>query len=274
MTKLHERNRTVVLASLLALIVVGLARPASAQSLALAPAEVIATFTPGQPVRVEFSVSNSGNQPVAIRSTVTDLWYNEKNEKTFGPAGSSPRSAAPWIQFVPRLVTIAPNSSARLTAFITPPPDAEGGYYAVAFVESKPELAQQGTRDTQPVFANIRLGALLLLTADGTDRPELLLDDVRLSPPSESENLAVTVTATNHGNTHVFPKATLTVLDGERHVVAKAEADPRRFLPGQTETVRLNWSGRLPAGAYEGVLTVLYGKKQLQTKSLPFTVSQ
>ena len=47
------------------LLVLGLAalalvaRPARAQSLALAPAEVIQTFTPGQPFKVEFSVSNA-----------------------------------------------------------------------------------------------------------------------------------------------------------------------------------------------------------------------
>jgi hypothetical protein len=248
------------------------ARAAAAQSLALAPAEVIATVKPGQPFKVEFSVSNSGNQPVAIRSSVTDLWYDEKNEKTFGPAGSSPHSAAPWIQFVPRLLTVDANSSARLTAFITPPADARGGHYAVAFVESKPELAQSPTPDAQPVYANIRLGALVLLTVDGTAQHDVQLSDFVLAPPTGQDNLKLEFTVANKGNTHVFPKATLAILNREKQMVAKTEADVKRFLPGQTDTLEMSWGARLPAGEYEGVLTVVYGGKQLLTKTLPFTV--
>jgi hypothetical protein len=247
---------------------------ADAQSLALAPAEVIQTFTPGQPFKVEFSVSNAGSQPVAIRSSVTDLWYNEKNEKTFGPAGSSPHSGANWIQFVPRVITVDAKSSSKLTAFITPPPVAQGGYYAVVFVESKPELAQPPTAGAQPVYANIRLGALILLNAAGTDHYNVQLSNVSLTPPNASENLQLVFTLTNDSNTHIFPKATLAILDHDKRLVAKAEADEKRFLPGQADSMKLAWSGTLPAGDYEGVLTVVYAGAQVQTRSLPFTVRE
>jgi hypothetical protein len=265
------RAVTVVLGATSVLL---LARPAAAQSLSLAPAEIIADVTPGQPVHVEFTVSNSSNAPVAIRSTVTDLWYNEKNEKTFEPAGSSPRSAANWIQFVPRLVTIEPHSSTKVTAFITPPPGIEGGYYAVVFVESKPELMNQPTADAQPVLANIRLGALVLLTATGTERDDLELTNIRLTPPAAAQPLQLKLTAGNKGNTHVFPKATLAILDADRRVIAKAQSEPKRFLPGQTDDIAITWGGTLPPGSYEGVVTVVYGNKQVRTQTVPFTVAQ
>ncbi len=258
---------------LVASVLLALARVAAAQSIGLAPAQVDAVVKAGQPARFEFSVANSSDQPVAIRSMVTDLWYNEKNEKTFGPAGSSPHSAANWIQFVPRLVTIPPKSSARLTAFVTPPPDARGGYYAVAFVESKPELTTATTPDARPVYANIRLGALMLLTVEGSEQYDVQLSDFALTAPTSASPLSAAFTVHNQSNTHVFPKATLAILDADNRLVAKADGDSRRFLPGQTDRVNLSWSGTLPAGSYEGVLTVVYGDKQIQTHSLPFTVA-
>ena len=251
-----------------------IARPVRAQSLALAPAEVIQTFTPGQPFKVEFSVSNASSQSAAVRTTVTDLWYNEKNEKTFDPAGSSPHSAANWIQFVPRVTTLEPRSSTKLTAFITPPTGVRGGYYAVVFVESKPELVQPTTTQAQPVYANIRLGALILLNAEGTEAYDVRLTDVVLAPPTAADDLSVRVTVANQGNTHVFPKASLAVFSSDKRLVAKADAPEKRFLPGQTDSMTLTWSGKLPPGDYEGVLTVVYGGKQLETRSLPFTVRE
>ncbi len=270
----EQTMKTAIRRAVLVTVVVLLARVVSAQSIALAPAQVDAVVKAGQPARFEFSVANPGDQPVAIRSTVTDLWYNEKNEKTFGPAGSSPHSAANWIQFVPRLVTIPAKSSAKLTAFITPPPDAIGGYYAVAFVESKPELTAARTPDAKPVYANIRLGALILLNVEGSERYDVQVSNAKLEPPTSASPLTVTFDVRNQSNTHVFPKATLAILDRDSRLVAKANADPRRFLPGQADQVNVSWAGTLPPGSYEGVLTVAYGGKQVQTQSLPFTIAQ
>jgi hypothetical protein len=268
------RIRTLLRAAL-TMAALGAACPAlHAQSLALAPAEVVQTFTPGQPFKVEFSVSNSSSQPVSVRTSVTDFWYNDKNEKTFGPAGSSPRSAANWIQFVPRVVTLEPKSSTKLTAFVTPPPVAHGGYYAVVFVESKPELVRQTTSEAQPVYANIRLGALILLDAAGSQEYEVKLSDVSLTPPAANRDLEVAFAIANDSNTHIFPKASLAIFGSDKRLAAKAEAADKRFLPGQHGTMSLTWSGRLPPGEYEGVLSVVFGGKQIETRSLPFTVPQ
>jgi hypothetical protein len=130
----------------------------------------------------------------------------------------------------------------------------------------------QAGANAQPVYANIRLGALILLTAAGSERYDVTLDDIALNPPTATENLKVALRIANHSNTHIFPKTTLAVFDHDQRVVAKAEAPERRLLPGQTETFDVSWSGELPPGNYEGVLTVIYGGREVQTRSLPFTV--
>src|SRR5689334_22216454 len=64
--------------------------PARAQSLGLVPAQFQYTFQPGKPFQFDLAVSNNGPEAVLMTVSVTDLWYNDKNEKVFDPPGRSP----------------------------------------------------------------------------------------------------------------------------------------------------------------------------------------
>lgn len=250
------------------------ATAAQAQSLSLAPAEVRQSFTPGQPLRFQLTVSNEATTAATMRASVTDLWFNEKNEKTFSAPGTSPRSAANWIEFVPRDLLVPAGGAGTLNVMVTPPPDTgPGGYYAVIFVESRPELSQAGTSTTRPIFTSLRLGALVLLTSAGTEQFGLTMTGGQLIPPEKDAPLALDFTLANTSNTHVFPQAKVAILDERRRLVARAEGEPRRFFPGQTDQMRLTWPGTLPVGRYVALLTLVYGDKQVMTREFPFNVS-
>src|SRR5205807_6119351 len=123
------------------LCLAALAEHARAQSLGLAPAQVVEKFKPGVPFQFDLSTVNTGDTPVDMHVEITDFWYNEKNEKVFSSPGTSPRSAANWIQFVPDHFEVAAHGSQKMKAIVTPPTDAKGGYYAVLCVQSKPQLS-------------------------------------------------------------------------------------------------------------------------------------
>ena len=42
----------------------------------------------------------------------------------------------------------------------------------------------------------------------------------------------------------------------------------------RNNSIALTWSGKLPAGAYEGVLTVVYAGTEIETRSLPFRIPE
>lgn len=243
-----------------------------AQTLALAPAEIDHTFRPGQPFNLQLAVSNDGDEPVALRVTVTDLWYNDKYEKTFGVPGSSPRSAANWIEFVPPHATVAAHGTQQIEVMVTPPLDASGGYYAVIFVESKPQLVQSATSTQKGIYANVRLGALVLLSTENTEQYSMDISDLNVAPPTENRNLEVSLIAHNTGNTHIFPRPMLAIMNDRHQLLAKAEGEMSRFLPDQKGRVNFKWLGALPAGSYEGIVTVLYGKDKAYTQSIQITV--
>jgi hypothetical protein len=247
---------------------------ASAQSLGLAPAQVVQTFKPGVPFEFELSTINNGDSSVEMSVEITDFWYNDKNEKTFGVAGTSPRSAANWIQFVPEHFQVAGHGTQKMKAVVTPPADARGGYYAVLFVQSKPKLSFDNAEDKKAVFTNIRIGCLVLLSAEKTEDFKIELNNVKLTPPSPNTPLSLDFDVLNSGNTHVFPFARLAVLDANRKLVAKADNqdEVRRFLPGQKNAVHVGWPGTLPAGQYTAVLTVAYGEDKIETQQLSFSI--
>ena len=72
----------------------------------------------------------------------------------------------------------------------------------------------------------------------------------------------------------LFPIARVAVLDGGRKLVAKAESDEKRFLPGQKNAMHVEWAGKLPAGSYTAVLTVAYGEDRIETQQIPFSVTE
>jgi len=248
------------------------ASPAGAQSLALAPAEVQYSFKPGQPFQFDLSVSNNGDSPTVMQVSVTDLWYNDKNEKLFGPPGSSPRSAANWIECVPRRFIAPAHGTGKVRVVITPPFQVSGGYYAVVFVESKPELVQAATAERKAVYTNIRLGSLILLSAEKTEDYRLDVSDVQLTPPLENRALKVEFLASNQGNTHVFPNARIAILNSQHELIAKTESESKRFLPQQKDRLAVGWAGTLPPGSYTAILSVVYGQDKIYTQELPFTV--
>ena len=254
------------------LIVFCTANLAPAQSVALAPAQIVEEFKPGVPFEYALAVENSGKQAVELHVQITDFWYNDKNEKLFAAPGTSPRSAANWIQFVPEKFQVAAGATQKMKAIITPPAIARGGYYAVLFVESTPIDSHQQTKDGQRVFTNMRIGCLVMLTAKGTEAYNVDVNDLKLVPPGENQGLKLTFSVDNESNTHVFPVPMLAILNSDHKLVGKAESELKRFLPGQKDKMQVDWNGELKPGDYTAVLSLVYGGDHVQTRETAFTV--
>ncbi len=268
------KTRRILPIIALAFVAVSWSLPTHAQSLGLAPAQVVEKFKPGVPFEFELTTANSGENPVEMSVEITDFWYDAKtNEKTFNPPGTSPRSAANWIQFVPERFNVAGHASQKMRAIVTPPSDAKGGYYAVLFVVSKPQLSFDKTKEGKQVFTNMRIGCLVMLSAEKTEQFKIAVSDLKLTPPSENHGLQLDFMVENQSNTHVFPLPRLAILDANHKLVAKAEADMKRYLPGQKGPMHVDWTGTLAPGNYTAVLTVSYGDEQIDTETMPLVIA-
>jgi hypothetical protein len=238
----------------------------------LTPAMVVKTFQPGQPFEVELVVSNGSAAPVLMRGLAMDFWYNEKNEKIFSPPGTLPHSASNWIEFVPRTFTVPGQGSAKVKMIVTPPANVTGSYYSVAFVESKPEITRAATAESKATFTNVRLGTLILLSAEKSESYQIEVADARFSPPGPERDLYLDFLLDNQSNTHVFPRPQIAILNSQHELVAKADGEIKRFLPGQRDRLGVTWSGDLAADSYTAVLTIVYGGDKIYTQEFPFKV--
>lgn len=254
---------------------VALSIGAAAQSIGISPAIVNEQFTPGQTLTVPVSVANTGSAPLYLKTLTSDLWFDPKtNERTILPPGTHQRSAANWVSFVPEDVTVPPNSSALVNVVITPRRDTVGGYYAVLFLESRPELAEEATEKKAAVYTNFRVGALLLLTAKGTEQYHVNISDFKVTPPDATHNLTAEFLVDNQSNTHVLPQVKLVVVDTRKHLVGKADGDFVRFMPGQKNTFSISYPGSLAPGDYTAVVTIVHEGGQVVTRELPFQVAR
>jgi hypothetical protein len=239
----------------------------------LTPAMVVKTFKPGQPFEIELVVTNGSPAPVLMRGLAMDFWYNKKNEKIFSPPGTMSHSASNWIEFVPRTFTVPGQSSASVKMIVTPPADAAGSYYSVAFVESKPEMTRAATAESKAMFTNVRLGALILLSSDKSETYKIEVSDARFLPPGPNQDLCLDLVLDNQSNTHIFPRPQIAILNSRHELVAKADGEIKRFLPGQRERISVTWSGDLAADSYTAVLTMVYGDDKIYTQEFPFKLA-
>ena len=251
---------------------IAMATAAAGQSLGLTPAEIRATFRPQQVLQFDLNVSNDSDTPVAMRGSVMDLWFDPAtNLKTFGTPGTLPHSAANWVTFVPPTFSVPAHGTGKVKVMVTPPAEATGGSYAVLFVESKPVLAQ-ATPDGKPIYTNLRLGALMLLSAAGSEDYRVAISNTRLTPPTANRNLELAFEVANLSNVHIFPESHLTIMNASKQVVGRADGEIRRFFPTQKDSLKLTWAGDLPVGEYTAVLTVSYGDNKVYTQTLPLHI--
>ncbi len=261
--------------TLLALLLLCLAAVPSlrAQGFGLAPGTVDLKFTPGEPVAFDLTFTNGSNAAIEMHASVTDWGFDEKGDKTFPPAGTLPRSAATWVELVPQQFTVGPGAAGKIRVVITPPPKSSGGFYCVVFAESKPVLAKAATEQEKgSVYANFRLGTLVMLAADKTQEYRLEVAAPKITLPTATKPLSVEVALANQGNVHVFPRGEMAILGANRKMVAHVVADQIRLLPEQKGHLSLSWAGEFAPGSYTALVTVIYGDNKLNTQEVPFTV--
>jgi len=256
----------------LVLLAVALSGAASAQGIGLSPAIINQKFKPGETFTTTISVMNGGSQPAVLKTMTSDLWFNpEDNERTILPPGTHPRSASNWVEFVPGNVIVPANGTVQIKLVVTPRKDVEGGYYSILFFETRPELtASQGS---QSVFTNFRIGALLLLTAQGTEKYQVSIYEYELTPPDATHKLHVQFVVDNQSNTHIYPRVQLVVLDSKKTLLGKTDGDMKRFMPGQKNVYSVDYPGELKNGSYTAVLTIIHEGGEVITREIPFQVT-
>jgi len=244
------------------------ASTAWATSLAVAPAITDVQVEAGVSSEVTFHVANRADAPLAVQTSLADWWHDGTEHRTV-VAGSTERSSSSWTEVFPATLVLPPRSQGELTAVLTPPPDATGGFYVVVLVSGSPHVD-----GSEQAAAGVGAGvaALLSVRIDGTGTEALALDRVEVSPPTASTPLVVTAFARNDGDVHLQVESRVVVLDEVGTVRATLASRSRVVLPGQALPIDAQWAGSLEAGQYDAIVTLAYGPGEVASAQHAFVV--
>lgn len=240
---------------------------ASAQkiSVAVTPASIDAKVTRGTTYSQTFTLINDTGTRLRLKCSLADMWYDENNRRVAGLAGTSQRSASPWIQFSQQELIVEAHSSGSVKALVTVPRTAAGSYYSVPVFDAMPvDPVVANATLANPNTANAKIGlrfnALMMLTILDAAEYNLEIIGGRMTAPTATTELALELNLRNRGNAHVHVRGEFAILNAAGVLVGRGSIESKRFLPEQKNILAAGWAGELPPGSYTSVITLSYDR--------------
>jgi hypothetical protein len=244
---------------------------ANAQSLGLTPAMMDATVKRGSSYTNTFTLSNGTSTRLRVHCSVSDYWYDDKNQRVTGRAGTLPHSASLWVQFTPPEFIIEPHSSGSVNAVITVPLTATGGYYtAPTFETENADAPPPGAPGTAQANLKIRFEGLLLLTTDDSTEYNVEIMTGQISPPTVSSPLKMNLDVRNRSTAHARVRGVFAVLNAAGKLAGHGEIEEKRFMPGQRDAFKTEWAGDLAPGRYTALITLSYARAGMTPATLVY----
>jgi hypothetical protein len=264
---------TLLVLALVILLCAFSASDAHGQTLGISPAFVDAMVKRGATYNKVYTIANDTDTRLRFRFSVGDYWYDEHNARVDGRAGTLPRSASLWVQFSPSEVIIEPKSSGTVTAIITVPQTAAGGYYTTPIFEAEAAdspIAQTHSNGAITASIALRFCGLLMLTTEDATEYNVEIMGGSVTPPSESAPLEVQLDVNNRSTTHARVRGVFAVLNSDGSLAGRGRVDEKRYLPGQRNVLKAPWAGELARGHYTALVTLTYDQGGLGAATLVF----
>lgn len=221
------------------------ASPCPAQIL-VEEGKVSLTVQPGETITDEITIHNTSATPFDVRLYWEDFTYEPPytGAKSFSPPGTTERSAASFVQFTPTTAALQAFGTQKIRYSINVPPDAQGGYYGVLFVE-KGGGAIEGRAGVEVIA---RVGSLFFIETESSSRASAW-KDIRVESGSLKGQLV------NQGDIILTPKGTYYILSHDGLIEARDRLEPLYLPPGAEGAFSISLPDTLSAGEYELILT-------------------
>jgi hypothetical protein len=244
---------------------------------AIGPSTIRLKGFPGEPQEVSVRVWNHGVKPITVYNELSDV-ANRVDEggrlsRTFPPPGTVPFSCAQWITLHETEFVVAPKGHRDVSFIVAPPPGAEGGKAGIVFFKVVPTVDGTDMQATATVVIQPRMASLIFFEIEGTVQRTGQLIEMAYETPKEENPLKIKYEFENTGNTDILISGTFHILDVTKALIAKGKLHPLRTFPGDRGAGETQWSGLLPPGNYELLVTLELGPDAQEVIMREFTFS-
>lgn len=242
------------------------------QDISVAPLRVDVNMQGGALHTETLGVFNAGGEPVHMRASAADWFFNEKDAPQYVAAGKHPSySCGSWISLNPAEFDVPPQAATPIRFTVaTPPGQPVGGYHCAVIIGMAPGL--------QPVQPETGLRILVrfaptvyVMIGDPQPQAELVVLDVvpastdSALPPGTAgkPRWQYLLTLLNSGPTHFRVNATLELVDQEGKAISSFKVNSQPVLPESTRTFKFISAEELVPGDYTLTATIDIGLKTL-----------
>lgn len=241
-------------------------------SVGITPASIDANIKRGASYTQKFTLTNNTDTPLRFRCSISDIWYDEQNNRLNGRAGTLPRSASLWIQFSPSELIVEPNSSGVVKAVITVPQGATGSFYSVPVFEAMPVTKSVTQIKVSTATIGVRFRGLMMLTTTEGSEYNVEIMGGKIQPPTASSELELNLDLRNRGTAHAKVRGAFAILNASGALVGRGNIEEKRFLPSQRNLIKGKWAGELPPGKYICIVTLSYNRTALEPTSMVYEI--
>ncbi|MDD5423433.1 MAG: hypothetical protein PHT32_08495, partial [Candidatus Omnitrophica bacterium] len=153
---------------------------------------------PGESAIGSIIVKNNSDSPITVGASIEDWIYNDKGEKEFKMAGTTPLSCAGWVEVTPRSAMIPAKGNGAFSYVVRVPQDAVGGHYAVIFFESS-EIQTDPSKGSNVKIVG-RIGSTIYQQTKGKYKKTGSVISAEIIQPKKNEPLTYTYKFKNEGD--------------------------------------------------------------------------
>jgi hypothetical protein len=215
------------------------------------------TVAPGGAAEGEIVVMNHATAERQVRVYQTDYLFDEEGRNQFNDPGTDPRSNAAWVTVAPRLLTVPPLSTARVSYTVNVPnkPGLVGTYWSIVMVEPMAQLAPAASADAKPglsVQVVVRYGVQVVTHIGDTGKRDLQVAAKQLVT-TESGGTALVAGLTNAGERALRPTLWSEVYDESGAQVKRVDLGASVVYPGCSLKAAFDF-GKLSVGRYSALI--------------------
>jgi hypothetical protein len=221
----------------------------------------------------QIHLTNPTDESTSVKVYVEDWVYKQEGtgDKDFFPAGTLPNSASKWITLSPVEFVLPPYGEETIHYTITAPAgNLSGGYYSVIFFETI--LGTTQNEEGANVLVSGRIGTLMYMTINGTEKRSARIDALEIRPPGGSKPAEFDVTLTNDGNIALNTEGEFLIMDAQGLVKGRGPMTQTYLHPGATAKRTTAWTGTLPPGTYDVIVTIDLGEGSVAVKEAKMPV--